>query len=316
MRVVSGIQPTGYLHLGNYFGAIRQFQQLQDDHECFFFIVDYHAMTHLHDADLLRRYRRDAVCAYLALGLDPYKATLFVQSDVPQVLELAWILSTVTPMGLLQRAHAYKDRVSRGLPADHGLFAYPVLMAADILLYGGELVPVGRDQKQHLEMTRDIAQRFNGCYGRLFEMPEAHMMPLVPGTDGRKMSKSYDNTIGIFDDPEVVEKKVMTIPTDSKAKGEPRDPEACALYGLFKLFVAEKEAEAVEAQYRDGSVRYHDVKLRLIDLIRKRFERARKRIAQLQQRPQYVRDVLEAGRERAGKIAEETMQRVRKAVGI
>ena len=316
MRVVSGIQPTGDLHLGHYFGAIGQYLALQDDHDCFLFVVDYHALTTIRDADILQRYRHECVCAYLALGLDPQRAAVFVQSDVPEVTELAWILSTVTPLGVLQRAHAYKDRVTRGLPADLGLLAYPVLMAADILLYGGEIVPVGPDQKQHVEMARDIAQRFNGCYGLTFGLPEAHTVPTVPGLDGRKMAKRHNNTIGVFEAPDVIRAKVMNIQTDSRPAGEPRDPYHCTLFSLFRLFAEEDESVEVEAQYRRGAARFERLKRRLVDLIGRHFALARQRRVELVRQPERVQQALESGRARARRVASETMLRVRETVGL
>ena len=216
MRVLSGVQPTGKLHIGNYFGAIRQYVQLQDEHEGFYFLANYHAMTTIHDGELLRSQTLELATDFLALGIDPTRALVFRQSDVPEVTELSWILSTITPMGLLERCHAYKDKTSQGLPSDHGLFAYPVLMAADILIYDSQLVPVGQDQKQHVEVTRDLAERLNNIYGELLVVPEPYILDdtaVVPGLDGRKMSKSYDNTSGIFEPDKNIKKKIMSIGT-------------------------------------------------------------------------------------------------------
>ncbi|MBV8265934.1 MAG: tryptophan--tRNA ligase, partial [Planctomycetaceae bacterium] len=249
MRVLSGIQPSGGLHIGNYFGAIRQYLALQHGNDAFYFVADYHALTSVRDADRLRRAVFDVLADLLALGLDPEEATLFVQSDVPETTELAWLLTSVTPMGWLEKAVSYKDKVQQGLPAEHGLFAYPVLQAADILLYDADVVPVGQDQKQHLEITRDIAERFNHTYGDVFELPMPYILDtvaVVPGLDGRKMSKSYDNTIEIFDDPKTILKKCKKIVTDSTPVEAPKNPETCPLFNLFRLFAPADERAEVE----------------------------------------------------------------------
>ncbi len=256
MRALSGIQPSGELHIGNYFGAIKQYVELQDKHEGFYFVANYHALTSIRDGSYLRDLTLEVAASFLALGVDPNKAVLYVQSDVPEVTELTWLLSVVTPMGLLQRAHAYKDKIAQGISPDHGLFAYPVLMAADILIVQSDIVPVGQDQKQHVEMTRDIAAKFNQAFGEeVFKLPEALIMPevaVVRGTDGRKMSKSYNNTIGIFEPEEVVRRKIMSIVTDSKTVDEPKDPDNDPLFPLYRLFVDEQEAEAMAADYAKG----------------------------------------------------------------
>ena len=239
MRVLSGIQPSGPLHIGNYFGALRQFIDLQDDNDAFYFVADFHALTSVRDARLLHEYTFDVFVTMLSLGLDPEKATLFVQSDVPETTELAWLLSTVTPMGWLEKCVSYKDKVQQGLAAEHGLFAYPVLQAADILLYDADLVPVGQDQKQHLEVTRDIAERFNRVFGGgedVFRLPKPHILEavaVVPGLDGRKMSKSYNNTIEIFDDPTTITKKVKKIVTDSTPVEAPQKTQILARFSTF-----------------------------------------------------------------------------------
>src|SRR5438309_1201030 len=244
MRVLSGIQPSGALHIGNYFGAIRQYVALQDGNDAFYFVADYHALTSVRDADKLRGYVLDVIVDLLALGLDPEVATLFVQSDVPETTELAWLLTSVAPMGWLEKCVSYQDKAQQGLPAEHGLFAYPVLQAADILLYDADVVPVGQDQKQHLEITRDVAERFNHVYGQageVFRLPKPYILDavsVVPGVDGRKMSKSYNNTIEIFDPPDVIRKKCKKIVTDSKPVEAPKDPDTCPLFGLFRLFAA------------------------------------------------------------------------------
>jgi len=305
--------------LGNYFGAIRQYLALQKEHECFYFVANYHALTTVRKAEEMRRLTRDCVCDYLALGLDPEKAIIYVQSDVPEVTELAWILTTVTPMGLLQRCHAYKEKIAEGVPADHGLFAYPVLMAADILIYESELVPVGQDQKQHVEVARDIAERFNNQYGEVLRLPEPCILPeaaLVPGTDGRKMSKSYGNEIGIFDGDEEVRAAVMRMKTDSKGISEPKDPEGCNVFALLQLFADEVERKEKDERYRKGGIGYREMKERLVELVLERFSEAKRKREELEGRSEYVRDVLEEGAKRARDAARPTLERVRGAVGV
>src|SRR5271155_2861498 len=255
MRILSGIQPSGALHIGNYFGALKQFIDLQQANDAYYFVADYHALTSVRDAAALRAFTFDVFVTMLALGLDPDKATLFVQSDVPETTELAWLLSTVTPMGWLEKCVSYKDKIQQGLPAEHGLFAYPVLQAADILLYDADLVPVGQDQKQHLEVTRDIAERFNRVYGGgqdVFRLPKPHILEsvaVVPGLDGRKMSKSYNNTIDIFDDPATIRKKAKKIVTDSTPVEAPKIPDTCPLFNLFRLFASPALIAEVERRY-------------------------------------------------------------------
>ncbi len=266
MRVLSGIQPSGALHIGNYFGAIRQYLALQHGNDAFYFVADYHALTSVRDAAKLRGYVFDVLVDLLALGLDPETATLFVQSDVPETTELAWLLTSVTPMSWLEKCVSYKDKVAQGIPAEHGLFAYPVLQAADILLYDADVVPVGQDQKQHLEITRDIAERFNHVHGRggeVFRLPKPYILEtvaVVPGLDGRKMSKSYENTIEIFDNPKTILKKCKRIVTDSRPVEEPKDPDRDNLFQLFRLFAPPDELAEVERHYRAGGIGYGDVK--------------------------------------------------------
>ena len=277
MRVLSGIQPSGALHIGNYLGAIRQYIDLQRGNDAFYFVADYHALTSVRDAEKLRGYVFDVIVDLLALGLDPEVATLFVQSDVPETTELAWLLTSVTPMGWLEKAVSYKDKVQQGLPAEHGLFAYPVLQAADILLYDADVVPVGQDQKQHLEITRDIADRFNHVYGETFKLPKPHILDgvaVVPGLDGRKMSKSYDNAIEIFDDPRTILKKCKKIVTDSTPVEAPKDPEKDTLFQLFRLFAPLEDVAEVEGRYRAGGIGYGEVKTRLAEHITRRFAEA------------------------------------------
>jgi tryptophanyl-tRNA synthetase len=319
MRVLSGIQPSGPLHIGNYFGAIRQYLALQRGHDAFYFVADYHALTSVRDAQKLRRYVFDAIVDLLALGLDPEVATLFVQSDVPETTELAWLLTTVTPMGWLEKCVSFKDKLQQGLPADHGLFAYPVLQAADILLYDADVVPVGQDQKQHLEITRDIAARFNRVYGPVFKLPEPSILEavaVVPGLDGRKMSKSYDNTIEIFDDPGAILKKCKKIVTDSRRVEEPKDPEKDNLLGLFTLFAPADELAEVERRYRAGGIGYGEVKTRLAERIAAHFAPARARRAEWVAHPGRVAEVRAAAAARARKAARVVLDRARQACGV
>ena len=304
MRVLSGIQPSGPLHIGNYFGAIRQYLALQGGNEAFYFVANYHALTSVRDAEKLRGYVDDVIVTLLALGLDPEQATLFVQSDVPETTELAWLLTTVTPMSWLEKCVSYKDKIERGLPADHGLFAYPILQAADILLYDADVVPVGQDQKQHLEITRDVAERFNNTYGDVFKLPKPHILEsvaIVPGIDGKKMSKSYDNTIEIFDDPKAILKKCKKIVTDSKGVDEPKDPESSALLALFRLFAPADELADVEAKFRRGGIGYGMIKVRLGELIADQFAPARERRADWLAHPERVAEVRSSAAERAGR---------------
>ena len=322
MRILSGIQPSGALHIGNYFGALKQFIDLQRDNDAYYFVADYHALTSVRDARQLRDYTFDVFVAMLSLGLDPDKATLFVQSDVPQTTELAWLLSTVTPMGWLEKCVSYKDKIQQGLPAEHGLFAYPVLQAADILLYDADLVPVGQDQKQHLEVTRDIAERFNRVYGGgvdVFRLPRPHILEsvaVVPGLDGRKMSKSYNNTIDIFDEPAAIRKKVKKIVTDSTPVEAPKNADTCPLFNLFKLFAAPDERAEVERRYREGGIGYGEVKTRLAEAMIVRFASAREQRADLLAHPQRVAEVRAAAAERAKTTARVVLERARAACGV
>jgi tryptophanyl-tRNA synthetase len=322
MRVLSGIQPSGPLHLGNYFGAIRQFRELQRGNDVFYFVANYHALTSTRDAAKLREYTDDVVVTLLSLGIDPDAVTLFVQSDVPETTELAWLLTSVTPMGWLEKCVSYKDKVQQGIPAEHGLFAYPVLQAADILLYDADLVPVGQDQKQHLEITRDIAERFNHTYGETFKLPEPYILKdvaVVPGTDGRKMSKSYGNTIDLFDDPKLITKKCKRLITDSRPPEEPGDPsklDEFPLFLLFRLFAPAEEWEDVKRQYLEGGLGYGTVKVRLAELIIGRFAEARERRAELLAHPERVAEVKAAGAARARQAARAVLDRARLACGV
>jgi len=320
--VVSGIQPSGRLHFGNYFGAIRQHIDLHSRHEAYYFIVNYHAMTTVQDADALREHTMDVALDYLALGFDPEEAALFCQSDVPEVTELMWMLLNLIPTSRLEKAVAYKEKVNVGLTPNAGLFTYPILQAADILAYQGTLVPVGADQKQNLEIARDCARRFNQTYTPdepLFPVPEPHILDdvaVVPGIDGQKMSKSYGNTIGIFDEGKTLKKKVMSIVTDSTPLDEPKDPEACNVFALIKLFAdAETQAEIAE-NYRAGGYGYGHAKKDLLQLITENFADARARRKELAARPDYVQDVLKAGAERAQATVEPVMAKARELTGL
>jgi tryptophanyl-tRNA synthetase len=319
MRVLSGIQPSGALHIGNYFGAIRQYVALQHGNDAYYFVADYHALTSVRDAAKLRASVSDVFIDLLALGLDPEIATLFVQSDVPETTELAWLLSTVTPMGWLEKAVSYKDKVQQGLPSDHGLFAYPVLQAADVLLYDADVVPVGQDQRQHLEITRDIAERFNHVYGEVFRLPKAYILDavaVVPGMDGRKMSKSYNNTIEIFDPPEVIRKKCKKIVTDSTPVDAPKNPDTCPLFGLFKLVAGADELPEIERRYREGGMGYGEMKTRLADALIATFTPAREKRAEWSANPRRLAEVRAKGAIRARNTARGVLDRARHACGI
>ncbi|MFH1716580.1 MAG: tryptophan--tRNA ligase [Planctomycetota bacterium] len=319
MRVLSGIQPSGKLHIGNYFGAMRQHLQLQAEHSCFYFIADYHALTSNPSPDDVAGHSLDVAMDYIALGLDTDKTVFWRQSDVPEVTELTWLLSCVTPLGLLQRCTSYKDKVAQGLSPNHGLFAYPVLQAADILIYNSNLVPVGADQKQHIEVTRDIAIRFNNTYGEIFTLPQEHIIEavaVVPGVDGRKMSKSYGNTIEIFEPANSMKKKIMRIVTDSTPVEDPKDPDKCNVFALLKLVATSDELAEWESKYRNGGLGYGQVKKRLAELMRDFFEPFRQRRAELENNVDYVKEVLANGANRAKAEARETLEKARRAVGL
>ncbi|MDQ3199504.1 MAG: tryptophan--tRNA ligase [Verrucomicrobiota bacterium] len=319
MRILSGIQPSGLLHIGNYFGMMRPAIGLQAEGEALYFIADYHALTSVRDPALLRAHVRRVALDFLACGLDPARAALFLQSDVPQVTELAWILSTVTPMGLLERAHSYKDKVARGLSASTGLFTYPVLMAADILIYHSDVVPVGRDQKQHLEVTRDIAIKVNETYGEILKLPEARIhaqTDVVPGLDGQKMSKSYGNTIDIFAEEKEMRKRVMSIVTDSTPVEAPKDPQGSAILQLFSLVAGPDEIAAMRERFVSGGTGYGDFKKHLFGRLWEFFAPMRQRREEILAQPDYIDEVLAKGAQRANSIAADVMARVRTAVGI
>ena len=320
MRVLSGVQPSGTLHIGNYFGMMKPAIALQEQGEAFLFIANYHALTSVHEGGLLREMTRDVALDFLACGIDPERTAFYRQSDVPQVHELAWLLSVLTPMGLLERCHSFKDKTARGIAASHGLFAYPVLMAADILAVNATVVPVGRDQKQHVEVTRDLAMRFNHLFGvEVFVLPEPSIqetVAVVPGIDGQKMSKSYNNTIEIFGSGKPLKKRIMKVVTDSKELDDPKDPEGCNVFALYKLFAdAEQQAELAE-RYRAGGMGYGHAKTALWELMEAYFEPMRERRLALEQDPDFVEDVLRTGAKRASAVAEDVLGRAREAVGL
>lgn len=315
-RYLSGVQPSGMLHLGNYFGAIRQHVARQDN--AYYFIANYHALTTVNDAEVLRANTFDVAATYLALGLDPERATLFRQSDVPEVCELSWLLSTVAGMGLLERAVSYKEKKDRGIAPSVGLFTYPVLMAADILIYDSEVVPVGSDQVQHLEMTRDMAQSFNHLYGETFKLPAYELgTPVpVPGIDGQKMSKSYGNTIPIFARGKALKKLVMSIQTDSTPLEDPKDPDTCNVFALYKLFATAEQQAQMRDKYAAGNYGYGHAKLELLALIKDHFAEAGERYDQFQRQPELVEDMLQTGARRAREVARGVLDRARSACGL
>ncbi len=320
MRILSGIQPSGSLHIGNYFGMMEPSIRLQDEGEAYYFIADYHALTTIHDGKSLRDNCLEAAVDFLACGLDPEKAVFFRHSQVPQVTELSWLLSTVTPMGLLQRCHSFKDKTAKGLPASHGLFAYPVLMAADILIYDSDVVPVGHDQKQHVEVTRDIAMKINELYGEgLLKLPEPRIrdsVAKVPGLDGQKMSKSYNNAIELFGHEKALRKKVMRIVTDSTPVEDPKDPNDSLIFELYTLFASETDRETMAGEFREGGVGYGDFKKRLWEAYWEYFAPMRAKREELLANMDYVNGVLRDGAEKAGALADSVLGRVRHAMGL
>jgi len=320
MRILSGIQPSGALHLGNYFGMMRPAIELQEKGEALYFIADYHSMTSLFDAAERRKNSLDVALDFLACGLDPAKSVFFKQSDVPEVTELSWILSTLTPMSLLEKGHSFKDKSAKGIPVNHGLFAYPVLMAADILIYDSNLVPVGRDQKQHVEMTRDIAIKFNEQYGQTFVIPEPQIrdeVAVVPGTDGQKMSKSYGNTIEIFGEEKAVRKKIMGIQMDSRTPADPKpDADKNLAIQLLKLVAAPEVATDYENRLRAGGLGYGDLKKALFDAYWSYFAPARQRRAELAANLDHVNQVLADGARKARTLAQGVLKRARRASGL
>src|SRR5216110_1533137 len=325
MRILSGIQPSGILHIGNYFGMMRPAIELQAEGEAFYFISDYHALTSVRDPKALRENIRRVALDFLACGLDPERAALFRQSDVPQVTELAWILSTIAPMGLLERSHSYKDKLARGMAATVGLFSYPVLMAADILIYDSDVVPVGKDQKQHIEMTRDLAVKINETFGQsepdgqIFKLPEPRIQPateIVPGIDGQKMSKSYGNNIDIFGDEKEMRQRVMSIVTDSVAVDAPKDPATSTIFKLYSVVASKEEIAEMRERFVKGGTGYGDVKKQLFEKLWEYFAPMRKRREEILRDKLYIDDVLARGAVRANEIANRVMERVRKAIGL
>ena len=319
MRVLSGIQSSGKLHLGNFLGAMKQHIEDQEVHECFFFIANYHSLTTVQDPELLRAYTRDVALDYLALGLDPEKAKLFRQSDIPEVTELTWILSTVTGKGLLERATSYKDKTAKGIAPSMGLFCYPILMAADILIYRSDLVPVGKDQVQHIEMAQDMASYFNNTFGReVLKRPEPKLNEamIVPGVDGQKMSKSYGNTIDLFDSAKATRKRIMSIKTDSTPVEAPKDPDNCNVFALYRLLAEQDEVHALAERYRGGGMGYGDAKGLLADVVERVLGPARERREKLERDPDFVEDVLRSSAGKARAVAQEVMADVREACGL
>ena len=320
MRILSGLQPSGRLHIGNYFGMMEAALKLQHEGDAYYFIADYHSLTSIHNGKLLRDHVRNLAIDFLACGLDPTKCVFFRQSDVPEHTELSWILSTVTPMGLLERCHSYKDKVANGISASHGLFAYPVLMAADILIYDSDVVPVGRDQKQHVEVTRDIAIKMNEAFGEgLFKLPNPRIRDetaVVPGLDGQKMSKSYDNTIQLFEEPAALKKKIMGIKTDSTPVEAPKSTEDSSILALYKLVASTADYDSMIADFQRGGIGYGDFKKRLLVAVTEHFAPFRERRAEIVADPKYVDRVLAEGAEKARTVARKTLNRVRDAVGL
>ncbi|MBI5722362.1 MAG: tryptophan--tRNA ligase [Planctomycetes bacterium] len=321
MRILSGVQPSGRLHVGNYFGAIRQFLELQEKgHECFYFIANYHALTSLQDKKAMEESSLHVAMALVAFGIDPARSVIFLQSDVPQVAELCWVLNCVCPVSQMEKATGYKDKVAKGIAPNMGLFDYPVLQAADIIIYDSNLVPVGQDQKQHIEITRDLAGKFNRTFGgEILVVPEAFIVPevaVVPGIDGQKMSKSYDNAIELFAAAKQTQKRCAQIVTDSTPLESPKDPDKCNVFALLKLFAAEEETRQIADKYRSGGYGYGHAKGRLAELINERFAAARLRYEQLEKNPDEIGRILREGGEKARQAAEKTMTRVRDACGI
>ncbi|MFL2478851.1 MAG: tryptophan--tRNA ligase [Verrucomicrobiales bacterium] len=319
MRILSGIQPSGRLHVGNFFGMMEPSIRLQEEGEAFYFIADYHSLTTVQDPKALKENVSNVAIDFLACGLDPNKAVFFKQSDVPEVTELSWLLSTVTPMGFLNRCHSYKDKTERGLEATHGLFAYPVLMAADILIYDSNVVPVGDDQKQHLEVTRDIATKFNNLYGDVFVIPEPKIRKdkaRVPGLDGQKMSKSYGNILEIFGAEKTTRKKIMSIMTDSTPVEDPKDPSDSIILDLFGLVASDQQLEEMKDNFLQGGVGYGDFKKRLFEAFWEYFEPMRARRKELCEDPQYIENILKEGATRAREVASATLKRARHSCGI
>ncbi|EPP8196302.1 tryptophanyl-tRNA synthetase [Campylobacter lari] len=319
MRVITGLQPSGDLHIGNYFGSIRQMLNMQEENQMYMFIANYHAMTSSFDGEKLRQNSLKAAAAFLSLGIDPQKSVFWLQSDVKEVMELYWILSQFTPMGLLERAHSYKDKIAKGLNANHGLFSYPVLMAADILLFNAQIVPVGKDQIQHVEIARDIALKVNNEWGEIFTLPQAKVneeVAVVPGTDGAKMSKSYQNTIDIFNTPKAIKKQISSIVTDSTALEDPKDWQNCNIFKITKLFLDKTEQEALKGRYEKGGEGYGHFKMYLNKIISEYFASAKDEYEKLLANPSKIEEILEFGASKAKKQAQETMEKIYVKIGL
>jgi tryptophanyl-tRNA synthetase len=319
MRVLSGIQPSGSLHLGNFFGMMKKMIEHQENHELFCFIANYHAMTSVSDGKALAKGTLEAAANFLALGMNPEKSIFWVQSDVPEVQELTWALSNFTPMGLLERCHSFKDKTSRGIAANHGLFAYPVLMAADILLYQSDRVPVGKDQKQHVEVTRDIAIKFNNEYGDIFTLPEPEIdedVATVPGLDGQKMSKSYGNTIDLFQEEKALRKQIMRIVTDPTPVEEPKNPDTCNVFQIYRLFMDKEQEADLRRRYEAGGMGYGEVKEELFVTVRDFFAPYAERRKELLADSDELRSILAQGAEKARHTALKTLRKVRNKTGL
>ena len=319
MRVLTGLQPSGKLHLGNYFASIKQMVEAQNNSEMFMFIANYHAMTSVSEAKTLKQNTFEAACAFLALGIDPDKSIFWVQSDVKEVLELYWILSQYTPMGLLERAHSYKDKIAKGMATSHGLFSYPVLMAADILLFNSEIVPVGKDQIQHVEIARDIALKFNNEHGEVFTLPQSKVdenVATVPGIDGAKMSKSYGNTIDIFADAKTLKKQISSIVTDGIPLEEPKQWQSCNVYNIARLFLDENGQKKLQARYEKGGEGHGHFKVYLNELIWEYFKEAREKFQYYIQNEKIVKEILQSGADKASKIARTKIVEIYEKVGI
>lgn len=320
-KALSGIKPTGDLHLGNYFGAIKGFLELQanNDIDNFYFIADYHALNSHPDPKILRQRTLEIFKALIALGLDPVKSTIFIQSDIPEHTELCWLLTGVTPVGLMERAHAYKDTLAKDQSPNMGLFNYPLLQAADILIYDSALVPVGADQKQHIEIARDIAEKFNRIYGDIFVVPEPMIrenLAIIPGTDGEKMSKSKNNVIPIFASEKEIKKQVMSIKTDSTPLEEPKEFLSCPIYNIYKLFASQDEIQKMQNNYRNGNYGYGHAKMELLEIILKFFEPAQKKMIDLNNNEDEVEKLIKFGANKARSLAQKKIQQVRKAIGL
>jgi tryptophan--tRNA ligase len=319
LRVLTGLQPSGKLHLGNYFASIKQMVEAQNNSEMFMFIANYHAMTSVSEAKTLKQNTFEAACAFLALGIDPDKSIFWVQSDVKEVLELYWILSQYTPMGLLERAHSYKDKIAKGMATSHGLFSYPVLMAADILLFNSEIVPVGKDQIQHVEIARDIALKFNNEHGEVFTLPQSKVdenVATVPGIDGAKMSKSYGNTIDIFADAKTLKKQISSIVTDGIPLEEPKQWQSCNVYNIARLFLDENGQKKLQARYEKGGEGHGHFKVYLNELIWEYFKEAREKFQYYIQNEKIVKEILQSGADKASKIARTKIVEIYEKVGI